>query len=42
MNEIINFLEIGTKSKKPKVSVINPGIINNKAAKAIVAPEISS
>ena len=31
-----------TKRRKPKKSVMKPGIINKKAAKAIEAPEISS
>ena len=29
-------------SKKPSISVAKPGMINNKAAKAIAAPEIIS
>jgi hypothetical protein len=32
----------GINSKKPKTSVMKPGIISNKAAKAIDAPEIIS
>jgi len=32
------FLEKGNMIRNPKMSVANPGIINNKAAKAIAAP----
>ena len=32
---------MGNINKKPNKSVANPGIINNKAAKAIAAPEIT-
>ena len=38
----IKLLVIGNKSKKPKTSVKNPGIISSKAANAITAPEIIS
>ena len=37
-----NFLLIGKINKNPKISVANPGIINNKAAKAMAAPDITS
>ena len=38
----IIFLLIGKMIKKPRVSVANPGIINNRAPNAIPAPEIIS
>ena len=38
----IIFLVIGIISKKPIISVRNPGIINNKAANVKAAPEIIS
>ena len=42
--EGINTLRSGMVQiiKKPRVSVANPGMINNNAAKAIAAPEIIS
>ena len=40
IRELINiFLVKGISNKKPKMSVIKPGIINNNAAIAIDAPE---
>ena len=33
---------MGLTKKKPKISVKNPGMINNNAAIAIDAPDISS
>ena len=36
------FLVIGTNKINPTTSVKKPGIINNRAAKAIDAPDISS
>jgi len=38
----INFLLNGKINKKPRISVAKPGIISNKAANAIAAPEITS
>ena len=44
--EGLNILKSGftqlSYNKKPKISVANPGIINNKAAKAMAAPDIIS
>ena len=42
IDEIKNFLVIGTINKNPIKSVKNPGIMSNSAAKAIVAPDIIS
>ena len=39
---IKNFLVTGIIRRKPTISVKKPGIINNNAAKARVAPEIIS
>src|SRR5210317_776551 len=36
------FLEIGKIKKNPKISVAKPGIINNREAKTIAAPDIIS
>ena len=38
----MNFLLIGNINKKPNVSVAKPGMINNNAANAIAAPDITS
>ena len=38
----IAFLVRGISNRKPNRSVIKPGMINNKAANAIEAPDINS
>ena len=38
----ISFLVSGNIRRKPMMSVIKPGMINNTAAKAIIAPDIIS
>ena len=39
INEIKNFLVVGTIKRNPIKSVINPGMISNSAAKAKAAPD---